>query len=108
MGFFGTQVENSRPAVHHSGDECGLWSSNWYYHWSYARFVRQVSNRQLTEEEFKYFHDKYIVSPEGSHEYFLRTIFAVFDVNGDGVLEMREVDHFLDLFLRNSGRRLSG
>lgn len=61
---------------------------------SYAKHI----NHQLTEDEFKHFYKNYIQDNKGSHEYFLRTIFAVFDVNGDGVLEMRELDRFLDVF----------
>ena len=61
---------------------------------SYAKHI----NHQLTEDEFKHFHKNYILNDKGSHEYFLRTIFAVFDVNGDNVLEARELDRFLDIF----------
>uniref|UniRef100_A0A7S3LEZ0 Uncharacterized protein n=1 Tax=Amphora coffeiformis TaxID=265554 RepID=A0A7S3LEZ0_9STRA len=57
-------------------------------------------DRDLTEAEFKYFHQTYILSEKGAHEYFLRTIFAVYDINKDGVLSPRELDRFLDVFYK--------
>lgn len=40
------------------------------------------------------------MNAKGSHEFFLRTIFAVFDLNNDGVLNAKELDKFLDLFYK--------
>ena len=57
-------------------------------------------DRDLTEAEFKYFHQTYIMSEKGAHEYFLRTIFSVYDINKDGVLSPRELDRFLDVFYK--------
>lgn len=56
--------------------------------------------RELTEAEFKYFHKNYVMDEKGSHEFFLRTIFSVFDVNRDGVLEAKELNKFLDIFYK--------
>lgn len=56
--------------------------------------------RELTEAEFKRFHQNYVLNAKGSHEFFLRTIFAVFDLNNDGVLNAKELDKFLDLFYK--------
>ena len=56
--------------------------------------------RELSESEFKYFHKNYVLDEKGSHEFFLRTIFSVFDLNNDGVLNARELDKFLDIFYK--------
>jgi curved DNA-binding protein CbpA len=56
--------------------------------------------RDLDEAEFSHFHKKYVLDEKGSHEFFLRTIFSVFDANGDGVLEAKELDRFLDIFYK--------
>jgi Ca2+-binding EF-hand superfamily protein len=55
-------------------------------------------HRDITEEEFKVFHKNYVLEAKGSHELFLRTIFAAFDLNGDGVLDRPEFYKFLDVF----------
>jgi Ca2+-binding EF-hand superfamily protein len=55
-------------------------------------------DRELTEAEFTHFHKNYVLDPEGARLFYLRTIFAAFDVNGDGVLERNELDRFLDVF----------
>jgi curved DNA-binding protein CbpA/Ca2+-binding EF-hand superfamily protein len=55
-------------------------------------------HRDITEEEFKVFHKNYVLEAKGSHEFFLRTIFAAFDLNGDGVLDRPEFYKFLDVF----------
>jgi Ca2+-binding EF-hand superfamily protein len=46
------------------------------------------------------FHQNYVLDEKGSHEFFLRTIFTVFDLNNDGVLNARELDKFLDIFYK--------
>ena len=61
------------------------------------------SRHELSEAEFKHFHKNFVMDEKGSHEFFLRTIFAVFDVNGDGVLSARELDRFLDIFYKAKG-----
>lgn len=58
------------------------------------------SSHELSEADFKRFHKNFVLDEKGSHEFFLRTIFAVFDLNGDGVLEARELDRFLDVFYK--------
>lgn len=55
---------------------------------------------ELSEAEFKYFHKNYVMDEKGSHEFFLRTIFSVFDLNNDGVLNAKELDKFLDIFYK--------
>jgi Ca2+-binding EF-hand superfamily protein len=55
-------------------------------------------HRELTESEFKNFHKNYILDEKGSKEFFLRTIFAAFDLNGDGVLQKQELAKFLNIF----------
>ena len=59
-----------------------------------------LTERDLTEAEFKYFHQNYVLNEKGAQEFFLRTIFAAFDINKDGVLSARELDRFLDIFYR--------
>lgn len=56
--------------------------------------------RELSEAEFKYFHKNFVLDEKGSHEFFLRTIFSVFDLNNDGVLNAKELDKFLDIFYK--------
>lgn len=56
------------------------------------------ARHELSEAEFKHFHKNFVLDENGSHEFFLRTIFAVFDLNGDGVLSASELDRFLDVF----------
>ena len=57
-----------------------------------------IGNRELTKAEFKTFHKQYVLDEMGSHEFFLRTVFAAFDLNGDGVLNAKELNKFLDVF----------
>lgn len=59
-----------------------------------------IPTRDLTEAEFKYFHQNYVLNEKGAQEFFLRTMFAAFDINKDGVLSARELDRFLDIFYR--------
>ena len=54
--------------------------------------------KEITQEEFTHFHKNYVMDAKGSHEFFLRTIFAAFDLDGNGVLDRREVNRFLDIF----------
>lgn len=60
------------------------------------RYIKK--NRRLTKQEFHEFRANYIVDPKGSQEFFHRTVFATFDKNGNGTLEDKEVDRFLDIF----------
>eukprot|EP00980_Cylindrotheca_fusiformis_P021759 scaffold8587_cov97-Cylindrotheca_fusiformis.AAC.7 len=59
------------------------------------------STFELSEAEFKAFYKKYVLSQKGSYDFFLRTIFAFYDTNGDGVLSKDEFDNFLDLFYKS-------
>ena len=59
-----------------------------------------VQDNTVTEKDFKHFHQNYVMNEKGSHEFFLRTIFAVFDTNNDGVWAPREVGYFLNVFYR--------
>ena len=43
-----------------------------------------LNENELSKEEFTYFHKKYVLDEKGSQDFFLRTIFAAFDLNGDG------------------------
>jgi Ca2+-binding EF-hand superfamily protein len=61
----------------------------------------EVSTYELSEAEFKAFYKKYVLSQKGSYDFFLRTIFAFYDLNGDGVLQRDEFDNFLDLFYKS-------
>jgi curved DNA-binding protein CbpA/Ca2+-binding EF-hand superfamily protein len=61
------------------------------------------SDRELTKAEFKMFHKQYVLDEKGSHEFFLRTIFAAFDLNGDGVLNAKELTKVLDVFYKATG-----
>ena len=54
--------------------------------------------REITQDEFSHFHKNYVMEAKGSHEFFLRTIFAAFDLDGNGVLDRREFNRFLDIF----------
>jgi len=63
--------------------------------------MNTIEDRDLTAKEFKRFHKKYIADVQGAHDFFLRTIFATFDVNHDGVLSVREMDRFLDIFYKS-------
>merc|ERR1712150_202893 len=56
---------------------------------------------ELSEEEFKSFYKKYVQTQKGAYDFFLRTIFAFYDTNGDGVLQKDEFDRFLELFYKS-------
>lgn len=57
---------------------------------------------ELSRDEFKAFYKNYVQSQKGSYDFFLRTIFAVYDTNGDGVLQRREFENFLEIFYKAS------
>jgi len=59
-----------------------------------------VNTYELTETEFKGFYKNYVLSQKGSYDFFLRTIFAFYDINGDGVLQRDEFENFCDLFYK--------
>jgi curved DNA-binding protein CbpA len=63
---------------------------------------KEKVKNELSEDEFKAFYKKYVISQKGSYEFFLRTIFAVYDSNGDGVLQRDEFEIFLEIFYKPS------
>lgn len=60
--------------------------------------VVEVGTDELSESEFKAFYKTYVLTQKGCYEFFLRTIFSFYDINGDGVLQRDEFENFLDLF----------
>lgn len=63
--------------------------------------MNTIQDRELTAKEFKRFHKHYITSEKGANEFYLRIIFAIFDLNHDGVLSTEELDRFLDVFYKS-------
>ena len=62
------------------------------------------NNDELSKDDFLKFYKKYVASQKGGYEFFLRSIFAYFDVNGDGVLQRGEFEAFLHLFYKPSSK----
>eukprot|EP00339_Tiarina_fusa_P010944 CAMPEP_0117019262 /NCGR_PEP_ID=MMETSP0472-20121206/14810_1 /TAXON_ID=693140 ORGANISM="Tiarina fusus, Strain LIS" /NCGR_SAMPLE_ID=MMETSP0472 /ASSEMBLY_ACC=CAM_ASM_000603 /LENGTH=236 /DNA_ID=CAMNT_0004724191 /DNA_START=115 /DNA_END=825 /DNA_ORIENTATION=- len=62
--------------------------------------VGEKEQRILNKEEFHRFREKYVINPQGSQEFFHRTVFAAFDKDSNGVLDRKELDHFLDIFYK--------
>jgi len=52
----------------------------------------------ISKKQFQKFQKEYIEDPKGSQEFFHRCVFAVFDEDSNGVLDMQEIDKFLDTF----------
>merc|ERR1711935_892155 len=52
----------------------------------------------MTKDEFKSFYKSYVQSQKGSYDFFLRTMFAAYDMNGDGMLQRQEFENFLTIF----------
>ena len=48
---------------------------------------------QISAEQFRKFHENYMVDPKGQNEFFNRTVFAAFDANRDGVLNKEVSEH---------------
>jgi hypothetical protein len=67
-------------------------------HVAFVLAVKEEKQSSLTKEEFHKFREKYVVDPEGNQEFFHRTVFATFDKDNNGVLDAKELDHFLDIF----------
>mmetsp|Transcript_12268 Transcript_12268/g.29217 ORF Transcript_12268/g.29217 Transcript_12268/m.29217 type:complete len:496 (+) Transcript_12268:322-1809(+) len=61
----------------------------------------EANSYELSETEFKAFYKNYVLSQKGSYDFFLRTIFAFYDINGDGALQRDEFENFLDLFYKS-------
>ncbi|CAJ1959519.1 unnamed protein product [Cylindrotheca closterium] len=55
-------------------------------------------NMDMTKDEFKQFYKNYVQSRKGSYDFFLRTMFAAYDLNGDGKLQRKEFENFLEIF----------
>mmetsp|Transcript_26944 Transcript_26944/g.65433 ORF Transcript_26944/g.65433 Transcript_26944/m.65433 type:complete len:450 (+) Transcript_26944:43-1392(+) len=55
-------------------------------------------NMDMTKDEFKQFYKNYVQSQKGSYDFFLRTMFAAYDLNGDGKLQRKEFENFLEIF----------
>jgi len=53
---------------------------------------------EMTKDEFKQFYKTYVKSQKGSYDFFLRTMFAAYDLNGDGKLQKKEFENFLNIF----------
>jgi len=49
-------------------------------------------------QQFHDFRLNYIETPKGFFEFFQRTVFRVYDRDGNGVLDPRELDNFVTLF----------
>jgi Ca2+-binding EF-hand superfamily protein len=56
------------------------------------------TNMDMTKDEFKQFYKAYVQSKKGSYDFFLRTMFAAYDLNGDGKLQRKEFENFLEIF----------
>lgn len=52
----------------------------------------------ITKKQFQKFQKEYIEDPKGNQEFFHRCVFAAFDEDSNGVLDMDEIDKFLDTF----------
>ena len=56
-----------------------------------------VKQREPTVDEFQSFIN-FISNPKGEQEFFQRTVFATYDKDSNGYLDMNELDSFLDIF----------
>merc|ERR1711907_447523 len=54
----------------------------------------------MSEAQFRNFLRTFVDDPKGQLEFFHRTIFYAFDVDGSGELNSNELDDFLDIFYR--------
>jgi Ca2+-binding EF-hand superfamily protein len=52
----------------------------------------------ITTHQFQQFQKKYVQDPKGSQEFFHRSVYDAFDLDGNGVLDKQETDKFLDTF----------
>lgn len=52
----------------------------------------------ITKKQFQKFQKEYIEDPKGNQEFFHRCVFAAFDEDSNGVLDLDEIDKFLDTF----------
>jgi Ca2+-binding EF-hand superfamily protein len=54
----------------------------------------------LTKRQFMTFQESFVNDPQGSKEFFHRSVFCAFDHDGNSVLDMKETDQFLDIFYK--------
>jgi Ca2+-binding EF-hand superfamily protein len=54
--------------------------------------------REPTVQEFQSFLGLVQNNPKGQQEFFHRTVFATYDVDGNGYIDNHELDNFLDVF----------
>lgn len=54
----------------------------------------------MTASQFHTFRSNYVDNPHGSLEFFQRTVFAVYDIDNNGVLDSSELDAFIDIFYK--------
>jgi Ca2+-binding EF-hand superfamily protein len=54
--------------------------------------------REPTVQEFQSFLGMVQNNPKGQQEFFHRTVFATYDVDGNGYIDNHELDKFLDVF----------
>jgi Ca2+-binding EF-hand superfamily protein len=52
----------------------------------------------VSANEFHAFWTEFVDSPKGQQEFFHRTVFAAFDVDGNGYLDPNELDKLLETF----------
>lgn len=66
---------------------------------STADFDSAEREREPTLTELQSFLD-FVKKPKGEQEFFHRTVFRVFDQDGNGYLDSNELDQFLDIFYK--------
>merc|ERR1712032_960705 len=63
---------------------------------NHVRPKYRKTDKELSKDEFDLFFNKYAVSDDHRHEFFLRTLFSTFDKDGDGVWFRKELADFVD------------
>jgi Ca2+-binding EF-hand superfamily protein len=58
----------------------------------------EAKKANITKHQFQLFQKKYVDDPKGSQEFFHRSVYDAFDLDGNGVLDKQETDKFLDTF----------
>lgn len=61
---------------------------------------KATEGAELTLDQFHTFRMKYMVDPKGTQEFFHRAVFAVFDIDQDGLLDEQEAGQFLETFYK--------
>ena len=74
--------------------------------WSKKKKLEILSSNEPTREpslrEIQAFLN-FVKKPQGEQEFFHRTVFFAFDENGDGLLDSKELDKFLQIFYDAEG-----